>query len=118
MEKYKKLVIILMACYEAFCEALHEHPTDDCDCREELYENVHIKAKSLVKALFPNVVDANAEKGVSLLLADVYSPPRAALVVLRDSEYYEDYLRIFNAANGKEDDAIEVLKSILAKILR
>lgn len=118
MEKYKKLVITLMACYEAFCEALHEHPTDDCDCREELYEDVHRKAKSLVKALFPNVVDANVEKGVSLLLADVYSPPRAALVILRDSKYYDEYLHIFNAANSKEDDAIEVLKAIFAKILR
>ena len=118
MEKYKKLVIALMACYEVFCESLHDHPTDDCDCREELYDGVHKKANDIVKALFPNVVDANVAKGVSLLLADAYSPPRAALVVLRDSEYYEDYFRIFNAANSKEDDTMKALKAILAKILR
>ena len=106
MEKYKQLIIALIACNEALKEGLNAHDGQLCDCREEIYDATMEKACELTLQAFPDAKGEHMHRGISLMLAGVYTPARAVLIILKDSSGYDDYKKIIDEVNNSPISAL------------
>lgn len=112
--QYEKLIIALMACYDGLQEGLEAHDGQSCTCREELYDQVMAKACDLTLDLFPDAKGEHIHRGLTLFFAGVYKPARTTLIILQETEGFDEYKMFIEKVNNSPiSEFLQILKKLM-----